>query len=241
MRLTYDPTTDEVLAPVRYEVEPERVLGIGRRAYASIAEGLDALLRRGLRASLQSGSLITGQQEVALEFVAAAPTAAVTMDGSSFVVPATSSAGLSSLAASMGELMSKVNTIPFDTIGKNLVALTQNLDDIAAAPQVRQTLIAMAATMASAQTTVENLDKGLAPAAKRLPDLAAALQKTLTQANGLMMSLGSAYGDNTRFERELERLLVQLNDGVRSIQALSDLLTRHPEALVKGRPQGGVE
>ena len=163
------------------------------------------------------------------------------MDGASFVVPAINSAGLSSLAASAGELMSKVNTIPFDTIGKNLVSLTQNLDDIAGGPQLKQMLASMAATMASAQTAVQNLDKGLSPAAKRLPELAAALQKTLTEANGLMASVGSAYGNNTRFERELERLLVQLNDGVRSIQALSDLLTRHPEALVKGRPQGGVE
>ncbi len=241
VRLSYDPKTDAVLAPVHFEVEPERVLGIGERAYATVAEGLDALLRRGLRASLQSSNLITGQQEVALEFVAGAPATTATMDGSSFVVPAIDSVGLSGLTAAVGDLMAKVSAIPFNTIGKNLASLTENLNDITAAPQVRQTLVSMAATMASAQATVENLDKGLSPAAKRLPDLAKTLQKTLNDANGLMTSVNSAYGDNTRFQRELERLLVQLNDGVRSIQALSDLLTRHPEALVKGRPHGGLE
>ena len=69
VRLTYDAATDAVVAPVHFEVEPERLLGIGNRAYATVAEGLHALLSRGLRASLQSGNLITGQQEVALEFV----------------------------------------------------------------------------------------------------------------------------------------------------------------------------
>ncbi len=241
VRLTYDVTTDAVLAPVHFDVEPERVIGIGKRAYATVAEGVGALLKQGLRASLQSGNLLTGQQVVALEFVHGAPPASVTMDGSSFVVPATNAGGLDSLAASAGELMASVNTIPFATIGKNLGDLTQNLNDIAGGSQLKQMLASMAATMASAQATVENLDKGLAPAAKRLPEIAADLQKTLTNANGVMLSVGSAYGDNTRFERELERLLVQLNDSVRSIQALSDLLTRHPEALVKGRPQGGVE
>ena len=28
---------------------------------------------------------------------------------------------------------------------------------------------------------------------------------------------------------------------VRSIRSLADLLARHPEALIKGRPAGGVE
>jgi paraquat-inducible protein B len=39
----------------------------------------------------------------------------------------------------------------------------------------------------------------------------------------------------------MERLLVQANDSLRSIRALSDLLARHPEALIKGRPEGPLE
>ena len=36
-------------------------------------------------------------------------------------------------------------------------------------------------------------------------------------------------------------LLAQANDALRSIRALSDLLARHPEALIKGRPAGPLE
>ena len=95
--------------------------------------------------------------------------------------------------------------------------------------------------IASAQSMVQNLDSGLSPAAKQLPELTAGLQKTLTNANKLVLSLDSGYGDNTKFNRDLERLLVQLNDAVRSIRALADLLARHPEALIKGRPEGPLE
>jgi len=38
VRLTYDPVKDVVLAPVRYEVEPERVIGVGKRIYKTDAE-----------------------------------------------------------------------------------------------------------------------------------------------------------------------------------------------------------
>src|ERR1700730_1133409 len=76
VRLTYDVAKDTVLAPVRYEVEPERVVGVGKRVFKTDAEGVDALLKKGLRASLQSASVITGQQIVALEFDADAAPAA---------------------------------------------------------------------------------------------------------------------------------------------------------------------
>ena len=53
--------------------------------------------------------------------------------------------------------------------------------------------------------------------------------------------MNTGYGDDTQFNRDLERLLIQANDAVRSFRALADLLARHPEALVKGRPGGGTE
>ena len=83
--------------------------------------------------------------------------------------------------------------------------------------------------------------RNLGPAMKQLPDLSAGLQKTMSDANKLVLSLQSGYGDNTQFNRDLERLLVQPNDATRSIRSLADLLSRHPEALIKGRPAGGVE
>ena len=88
---------------------------------------------------------------------------------------------------------------------------------------------------------MQKLDAGLTPAIRRLPDIAAGLQKTMSDANRLILSLHAGYGDNTQFNRDLDRLLIQLNDATRSVRSLADLLSRHPEALIKGRPAGGVE
>jgi len=63
----------------------------------------------------------------------------------------------------------------------------------------------------------------------------------LTSANKLALSLGNGYGDDTQFERGVNRLLVQANDAIRSFDSLADLLERHPEALIKGRPGRGSE
>jgi paraquat-inducible protein B len=235
VRLTYDPVKDVVLAPVRYVVEPERVVGVGKRVFKTDAESVDALLKKGLRASLQSASLITGQQNVALEFDADAPPAEVTMDGPDYVVPATEGGGFAGLTASATELLNKVNTMPFDQIGKNLDGILKSVNDAAQGPQLKKALTDLSGMIASAQNMIRNLDT------KQLPELVSGLQRTLTSANKLVLSLDSGYGDNTKFNRDMDRLLVQANDAVRSIRALSDLLTRHPEALIKGRPAGPLE
>jgi len=235
VRLTYDTAKDAVLAPVRYEIEPERVLGVGVRVFKTEAEGVEALLKRGLRASLQSASLITGQQNVALDFVANAPPEAVTMEGSDFVLPTTEGGGFAGLASSATDLLDKVSTIPFDQIGASLNGILKSVNDVTQGPQMKKTLTDLAVMVASAQGMVQRLDT------KQLPELASGLEKTLTSANKLVLSLDNGYGDNTKFNRDLERLLVQTNEAVRSLRALTDLLARHPEALIKGRPAGGVE
>ena len=89
--------------------------------------------------------------------------------------------------------------------------------------------------IASAQGMIQRLDT------KQLPELAGNLEKTLTSANKLVLSLDNGYGDNTKFNRDLDRLMAQATDAVRSIRALTDLLARHPEALIKGRPEGPLE
>ena len=100
---------------------------------------------------------------------------------------------------------------------------------------MKKTLTDLAGMIASAQGMVQRLDT------KQLPELASGLEKTLTSANKLVLSLDNGYGDNTKFSRDLERLLVHTNEAVRSLRSLTDLLARHPEALIKGRPAGGVE
>ena len=235
VRLTYDAAKDVVLAPVRYEIEPERVIGVGKRVFKTDEESMDALLKKGLRASLQSANLITGQQNVALEFDADAAAAEVSMDGPDFVVPATEGAGFAGLTASATELLNKVNQMPFEQIGKNFDGILKSVNDAAQGPQLKKALTDLSGMIASAQTMIRNLDT------KQLPELVSGLQKTLTNANKLVLSLDSGYGDNTKFNRDMDRLLAQANDALRSIRALSDLLARHPEALNKGRPAGPIE
>jgi paraquat-inducible protein B len=235
VRLEYDPTKDAIVAPVRYEIEPERIVGVGHQVFKTDQEAVEAVLNKGLRASLQSASLITGQQNVALDFVKDAPPATVTMEEGDFVLPTTEGGGFAGLASSANDLLGKVSTIPFDQIGASLNGILKSVNDMTQGPQIKKALSDLSAMIASAQGMIQRLDT------KQLPQLTSDLEKTLTSANKLVLSLDSGYGDNTKFNRDLDRLMTQTTDAVRSMRALADLLARHPEALVKGRPEGPLE
>jgi paraquat-inducible protein B len=241
VRLSYDLAKNAVVVPVHFEVQPERIVGIGNQVFKTQAEAVDTLVKLGLRATLQSASLITGQQMVALDVIPDAPPASVTMEGANFVLPTSDSSGFSGLMASASDLLAKVSTIPFDQIGKNLNGILQGANGLANGPELRRSLTDLAAVITRVKSLADSLDSGLSPAAKQLPQIAADLQKTLASANRLVQSLDNGYGGNTQFNRDLQRLLVQVNEAASSVRSLADLLSRNPEALIKGRSTGGAQ
>ncbi len=236
--LQYEPAKNAIVAPVRFLVQPERFVGVGKQVTKDTSAAVDELVKQGLRATLQSGNLLTGQMLVALEFLPDAPAATMTRDGEAYVMPTADSGSFSGLEASVSELLRKVNAVPLDKIGVNLDQMTEGMNELANGPQLKQALASLTGLLATTQNTVRQLDAGVAPAARQLPELTTSLRKMIAETNGLVQSLGTAYGDNTRFNRDLDRSLVQMNDSLRSIQALADLLARHPEALVRGRTAG---
>ena len=212
VRLAADPAKGTIVAAVRYEVQPERIVGIGQRQYKTDKEAVAALLDRGLRARLETASLITGQQTVAMEFVADAPATAVTMEGDDFVVPSTESGGFAALASSATDVLNKVDAIPFSEIGSNLNGILGSVNKATDDAQLKRAVDELSAALIVAK-------------------------KTLTSVNQLATSVDTGYGNDTKFSRDLDRLLVQSDEAVRGIRALTDLLAQHPEALIKGRSQ----
>jgi paraquat-inducible protein B len=239
--LVFDPKINRIVVPVHYQVEADRVGGVaGDRDIPPGAVAAD-MVRRGFRATLDTSSLLTGTKVVALQYVADAPPAELERDGDIFIVPSSETGGLDTITRSAAELLGKINSIDFAAIGKSLSGTAKGMDDIVNGPQLKKTLAALEATMADAQDFMRKLDSGAAPAIARLPEISKSLDDSLAQINRLAASLNTVYGDNSRFSREIDRLLPQLNDTARSFRALADLLSRHPEALIQGRTNKGKE
>ena len=238
--LTYDPVTDTIRAPVTYNVEPERITNVqvmaGRGPLANARE----LVKRGLRAQVKSKNLITGEMEVSLEIMPDAAPAALEMNGRTLVIPAVAG-GLAGLTNSVGDLLVKLNQMPFAQIGKNLNATLAGTSQLTNGPEVAQTLQSLNGAVLAAKDLLQQFNADGAPALQRLPEIAAGLQVAVTQVNKVLGSVNNGYGDDSSFQRQLSRLMAQMNETAQSFKALSDLLARHPEALIHGRSNTGME
>ncbi len=238
--LRYDRASDSVIVPVRYTVEPQRIKDAPMGPVDDVGAMMDALVKRGLRAKLDSASLLTGQKQVSLDFVPDAPAAASSVDDGSFVVPVVSSGG-GDIMSSASAILAKLQAIPFDDIGRQLDATLKGASDIANGQQLRNAIAALQDTLVTAQRAVKQFDAGIEPTMKKLPELTATLQDTLSKASKLVGSVDAGYGANSDLHRTLDRMLSQLTDTATSVRVLADLLSRHPEALIRGRTDQGQE
>jgi len=216
--LELNPANGDARVRVRLEVQPERILS---QSTVSKSDPLDVarrLVRRGMRAQLQTASYLTGQMVLALDFVPDAPAAELVVNGNEVVLPS-KSGGLDNILVAAGDIAGKLGRLPLDEIGQNL----------------NGALWSASGAMASVQDLMRKTDAGLTPALRRLPEITAGLQEAVAKAGRTFGSIDASYGSNSQFQRELERAMTQVGDTARSIRLLADFLDRHPEALVRGR------
>ena len=235
--LQYSTETDQTRVRVGFTIQLDRVAPIGNNPVQPFREYVHKLVKEGLRTRLRGGNLITGQKEVEMRLEPDAPPASVEEEGDVQVIPAdnSGSGGLDDLSTTATQLVAKIGAIPFAEIGQNLNGTLHGASEVANAPQLRQALTRLNGTLGTVQDTVRRLDAGAAPVLRRLPAIAADLQDTLAQVRTLAASVSAGSGGDSKFGRDLDRVLVQVSDAATSVRMVADLLTRHPEALIRGR------
>lgn len=227
--LTFDPKTLDVRPRVEIRVFPQRLLSRLPAAQEAKAEQLVADIairhklvqqmveRRGLRAQLATGSLVTGQQFVSLGYF---PQAAKAKIDWTMPVPElpTQPSEWPALEAKLVRLADKLERMPIDAIGNDL----------------RDALAGMKEALRSAKDVFDSVNADVVPA----------LEKTLLDARG---ALGSAekmlastqanlVGAGAPAQIELRSAMQELARAARALRVLADYLERHPEALIRGKP-----
>jgi paraquat-inducible protein B len=187
-----------------------------------------------MRIKLESANILTGSKQLTMDvFPNAGPGEFRKQDGD-YVIPVLGGGGDDVMTAATN-LLGRLNSLPFESIGQNLNQLLAGANTVVNDKQIPETLASLRATLASTQTLVTNLNKGVTPATERLPAIAAGLEQAVNRTNKLVASLDNGYGGDSRFSRDATRLMSQLSDAAQSLRVLADLLARHPEALIRGR------
>jgi paraquat-inducible protein B len=212
VRAQVDTKTFRFSVPVTIRLDPQRlgvnVLGLkpGENLDAIRKKLVDALVAHGARAQLQTGNLLTGSLFVAIGFFPDAPPATVDWSKKPAELPTVPS-DIQAIEASVVGILKKLDQIPYKAIGEDVQSLLKKLDQV------------------SYKALGDDLQKSLAE-----------LDRTLVSARTLVNDADTFVRPNSVMSESINNTLEEVNRAVRDLRVLADYLSRHPDALIRGKP-----
>lgn len=212
----FDRAEREFRMPVLVQVYPDRLRrreGSGNTATPESRftqqERLRFLTEKGLRAQLRNGNLLTGQVYVALDFFPKAAAAKIDLTKNPIELPTVPNS-LDEIQSQVQEIATKLNKIPYEQIAGDL----------------RTTLASLNKTLAAAEQTVNRINSDVTP------ELAAAMKDVRKTVNTAERTLA----DDSPLQQDMRQTLQELTRAAGSVRVLTDYLERHPESLLRGKP-----
>jgi paraquat-inducible protein B len=214
----YDREAKAFRFPVEIEIYPERVQSRYRPGaqQPSAMERepqvlLNRMVARGFRAQLKSANLLTGQLYVALDFFPRAPKASVNWEQTPPLIP-TVPGSLQDIQETLRGIAAKLEKVPFDTIGTDL----------------GKTLKSLNTTLQGANKVVQQLDESVVPE----------VRGTLERAQQAIGSVERTLSTDAPVQQDLRETLGEVGRAAQALRVLADYLSRHPEALIRGKREG---
>ena len=218
------PVAGDMRIPVLVEIDPSLMRPrMTRDLTTNAADFIKEAVAKGLRAALKTGSLLTGEMFVDLDYYYDAAPAELGKVGEFTTIPTVSSS-FAQLEGKLTAILDKIQALPIDKI----------MADIAAAAAEAKV------TIANSRTTLIEIEATAAAARKMLDDpdfrkLPADMRRTLAE---LQKSVASA-GPDGAVQGDLLRTLDELRASLRSLKALSTTIDEKPNSLLFGRESSG--
>jgi paraquat-inducible protein B len=210
--LIFDPDAGDFSVPVTVDIYPDRLAPHNGDPKANEHTHRVALIadlvRRGLRAQLRTGSLLTGQLYVAMDFFSDTPPVVFDTRADPLELP-TIPSDLEELNQRLQSILSKLDKVPFDTLGRD----------------AHRTLVGLDAGLKSIETLLQHADTDVLPE----------VRDSLREMRKTMEATQATLREDSPLQQDTRQALRGVAEATRSLKALTDSLDRHPESLVRGK------
>jgi paraquat-inducible protein B len=241
-----------VQIPVLIEMEPDRVLMADaelpddpqarKRKLEELSDVMiDNMLQQGLRARLIPANLLTGQLIVEFDLYPEDGPGEVRHEGPYVVLP-TLPNPFSSITDSLTSILDRIDALPIDAIGANLLAASDGARELMSDEQLAGTAKELRSSIAELDRLLQTLNRETGPlltSYRGLGDetlqLVKDMRSSVVQAEQTFAAVESIVGENSPVGSELKRALEEISAAARSIRIMADYLERHPEALLQGK------
>jgi paraquat-inducible protein B len=228
--LEVDPATMNLRGRVEIVTYPERLIARLSQKQAATGEIIERSTRerhafvqamvekRGLRAQLRSGNLITGQLYVAFDLFPTAPKAKIDWRRDPVELPVVPST-VSDIEAKLTNIVAKLDKLPLDAIGEEL----------------RKALASLDQTLKDAGKAVNRIDGEVTPGLKTTLD---DLRGTIGIVDRVLKNTDATLvGKDAPAQQDLRDALQEITRAARSLRILTDYLERHPDSVIWGKSE----
>lgn len=252
IELILDADTVELIMLVEAELRSENI----RRRGDSERDLTEELIHRGLRAQLNTQSLLTGLLYVQLDFHPETPVNLADIDSPYLQIP-TIPTGLERLTREVQEIDIAKMASDLEATVKGINAFVTSEGFQTLPGELRNTLASVGALSedlrAQLESTGPKLDRALEGANQTLSSAEQELTRVsaLVQANlqvldeaiaafrSAMEEMDSFVSPDSSTTHELNRALREISNAGRALQALAKTLEAQPEALIRGKSGNG--
>ena len=236
IRLEYDSENLDFRIPVLIEIEPERIIERSGQGIETSYEVLNKLVERGLRASLQIGSLLTGQLYVSLSMQ---PDTPINLSGEETPypeLPTVKAADFGSIAQSAEVFLNKLNKVDIDKLSLELLKTLEGTNRLFNGPEIKGALDDLQLSLQAFRGILQKIDGSTLQETinsghivmDKITETMGTFDETLIQVNRVLKP-------NSPLQYNIIKLTGELEETARSIRSLVDTLERHPQALIFGK------
>ena len=229
IRLLYDETKNTAVTPVLIALEPDRIDRVNRQEKRD-RNLITDLVKHGLQASLETGSLITGDKIITLNQYPDDIRSLRKDEYSNYPVLPSRAGSISQLTDDISAIVASVKKLPLEEIANNTKEATAALKSALATPAVKtlgasldKTLKQLDKTLQSVQKAGDSTDKALAQLDKQIKTLGKQLEQTLYNI-----------GPESNLTYTLQETLKTVQRSMKSINDVMRKIDDKPNVLIMG-------
>jgi len=248
----FNQATNDYAMPVIVELEEQLLQErLGEPAEVFTERSLEERIKSGLRASLQTESLVTGILYIDVRPNPNAPPAVFHQLQKLYPELPTeptqiqklfnnlASFDIKSIENNLNALLTKLDTavdsLHMGQINQGITNLLLSLDQLVSSPEITNGLVAVRTTLDQYRLLGEKLNTRIDPLADSVTNSLAEANRALVQFRGAAANLRTLLAPDSPLPNGLDQTLQQLSGAVQSLSVLLDFLKQHPNALITGR------
>lgn len=246
IRLSYDPQLKDVVMPVVLRISDP---GGERNAGRGLDQFIGQLVERGLRAQLQTPSLLTGKAIVALDMFPDQPGYVRTPQELDLPTIPSVPSRIDQIADVLRELAGSLRQLPLQELAESARRTLQAVEKLSSSAELRQSLTSMSQLLGKLDRLsgrleqqlppiMDNVQQGSSDLRAAVDDIRRAAQGTaqaVEQINVLVADSRRSLGPESALQYEALRALQELSQAGKAVQRLAEGLDQQPQSLIFGK------